>query len=35
MAADLTRYEAVYRFGGLYVDFKMQGVKPADGFLKY
>jgi len=35
MAADLLRYEVVYQFGGLYVDFKMEGLRPANGYLKY
>lgn len=35
MASDLIRYEAVYLYGGLYVDFKMEALKPVDNFLKY
>ena len=35
MAADLMRYELVLKYGGIYVDFKWQGNKPLDNFLKY
>ena len=35
LAADLLRYELIFRYGGLYVDFKMEGKKPLDNFLKY
>jgi len=35
MAADLSRYELVYQKGGLYVDFKFEGLKPMSEFLKY
>jgi mannosyltransferase OCH1-like enzyme len=35
MAADLIRYEIVYNFGGLYIDFKFEGLRPADALLKY
>lgn len=35
LAADLLRYELLYRLGGIYVDFKMEGTKPADNWLKY
>lgn len=35
LAADLLRYELIFRHGGLYVDFKMEGKKPLDMFLKY
>jgi hypothetical protein len=35
LIADMLRYEAVYRWGGIYIDFKMEGLKPMDNFLKY
>lgn len=35
MAADLMRYEFLVHHGGIYVDFKWQGNKPFDNFLKY
>ena len=35
MAADLFRYEIVYRLGGFYVDFKFEALKPINQFVKY
>lgn len=35
LAADLMRYEILVNWGGIYVDFKWQGNKPLDPFLKY
>ena len=35
MAADLMRYELLIIYGGIYLDFKFQGHKPLDNFLKY
>lgn len=35
MAADLMRYEILLHHGGIYLDFKLQGNKPLDNFLKY
>lgn len=35
MAADLLRYELVLRFGGFYIDFKFEALKPLNNFLKY
>ena len=31
----LIRYEALYHHGGIYFDFKTEGVKKLDPFLKY
>ena len=33
--ASLIRYEAMYNHGGIYFDFKTEGLKPLDPFLKY
>lgn len=35
MIADLLRYEVLYSHGGIYIDFKMEVLKPLDAFLKY
>lgn len=35
LASDLLRYEAVYLYGGVYIDFKMEALRPIDPFLKY
>lgn len=35
MAADVLRYEILLHFGGIYVDFKFEGRKPLNNFLKY
>lgn len=35
MAADILRYEILLKFGGIYIDFKFEGHKPLDDFLKY
>lgn len=35
MAADLLRYEVVLRHGGIYIDFKMEGLRPLNNYLKY
>ena len=35
LAADLIRYELLYTHGGIYFDFKTEGMKPLDPFLKY
>lgn len=35
MAVDLMRYEVILQNGGIYVDFKWQGNRPLDNFLKY
>lgn len=35
MAADLMRYEILLQRGGIYIDFKWQGNRPLDNFLKY
>lgn len=35
MAVDLFRYEILYNYGGIYIDFKFEGLKPMDEFLKY
>lgn len=35
MAADLLRYELLVQFGGLYIDFKFEGLKPLNNFLRY
>lgn len=29
------RYELLYRMGGIYIDFKTEGKKPLNPFLKY
>ena len=29
------RYQALYNDGGIYLDFKSEGLKPFDPFLKY
>lgn len=31
----MMRYEAIYQHGGIYVDFKTEGFKPMNPFLKY
>lgn len=33
--AGVSRYEILYNFGGLYTDFKNEGLKPLNNFLKY
>lgn len=33
--ASLIRYETLYNHGGIYIDFKTEGKKPLDPFLKY
>lgn len=33
--SDAMRIEILYRFGGVYCDFKVEGRKPFDPFLKY
>lgn len=35
MAADLLRLELLVSYGGIYIDFKYEGLKPLDNFLKY
>jgi len=35
MAADLMRYELIYKYGGIYIDFKMEGKKSMDVWRKY
>lgn len=29
------RYQILCKYGGLYIDFKVEGKKPLDKFLKY
>lgn len=31
----MIRYELLYQYGGIYIDFKFEGKKPMDNFLKY
>lgn len=35
MAADLLRVELLVSYGGIYIDFKFEGMKALDNFLKY
>lgn len=35
MAADLLRYELLFRYGGIYADFKFEAKKSLRPFLKY
>lgn len=35
LLADFVRYEVLLNFGGIYFDFKTEGMKPLDPFLKY
>lgn len=35
MASDLFRNELLINYGGIYIDFKFEGIKPLDNFLKY
>lgn len=35
MASDLFRYQIILNYGGIYIDFKFEGVQPLDNFLKY
>lgn len=35
MAADVLRYEVLYQNGGIYIDFKMEGLKSMINFFKY
>ncbi len=35
MVSALMRYEIILNLGGIYLDFKFEGRKPLDSFLKY
>ena len=35
MIADILRLEIMYRYGGIYLDIKVESLKPLDPFLKY